>query len=128
MPAARFATAVTCIDGRVHEPLAAWVRDRFRVDFVDLVTEPGADRVCAHAGEDRVAAVLERVAVSANAHASRTLVVAGHADCAANPVDDAQHRDDIRRAVLRLRGKADWVDVVGAWIDEQGVLEVDGSA
>lgn len=25
---ARFAVALTCIDGRVQEPLAAWVRER----------------------------------------------------------------------------------------------------
>ena len=24
-----FAAAVTCIDGRVHEPVIAWVRERF---------------------------------------------------------------------------------------------------
>ncbi|HEX6970067.1 MAG TPA: carbonic anhydrase, partial [Micromonosporaceae bacterium] len=40
--------------------------------------------------------------VSRRAHGSGTLVVAGHADCAGNPVSDDEHRAQLRRAVARL--------------------------
>ncbi|MEX2621008.1 MAG: carbonic anhydrase [Egibacteraceae bacterium] len=47
MPAT-FATAITCIHGRVHAPVTEWIRQRFGVDHVDLITAPGADAVCAY--------------------------------------------------------------------------------
>jgi hypothetical protein len=119
---ATFATAVTCIDGRVHAPLANWVRGRFGVDHVDLVTEPGADLVCAEDPDARIATILERVEVSTRAHASTTLVIAGHAGCAANPVDEAGHRAHIRRAVQRLRARTDGLAVLGAWVDADGTV------
>jgi hypothetical protein len=115
-----FATAIACIDGRVHGPLASWVRERIGVDHVDLITEPGADNVCAYGDDGRLAAILERVQVSATAHASSTIVVAGHADCAANPVDAARHRVDIRIAMERVRALTDATSVIGIWIDDEG--------
>lgn len=115
-----FATAVTCIDGRVHAPLTEWVRERFDVDHVDLNTDPGADAVCAHGAPDHLDRILARVTVSTLAHASTTLIIAGHADCAANPVDNARHRRDIEAAVHRIRDLTASVEVLGAWVDAHG--------
>jgi orotidine-5'-phosphate decarboxylase len=122
---ATFATAIACIDGRVHEPLVRWMRRRFGVDHVDLVTEPGADLVCAHGPADGLAALVDRVAVSARAHASRVLVITGHEDCAAHPVDEAAHRADIARAVARLRAEVGDLAVVGVWVGADAVAEIE---
>lgn len=124
-----FAAAVTCIDGRVHEPVAAWVKARFGVDHVDLVTQPGPDLALCCETEARIEHLRESLGVSAEAHRSGALVIAGHADCAANPVSEAQHRDHLRRALSRALTWAppDMV-VVGVWVDDEGrVTEVDAS-
>ncbi len=42
-----FVTAVLCIDGRFRRCLVEWVAAHFGIDYVDLVTEPGPDRVLA---------------------------------------------------------------------------------
>ncbi len=124
-----FAAAVTCIDGRVHEPVTAWARERFGVEFVDLVTQPGPDLALCCDTEARIGHLRESLGVSAEAHRSGALVIAGHADCAANPVSEAQHRDHLRRALSRALTWAppDMV-VVGVWVDDEGrVTEVDAS-
>jgi carbonic anhydrase len=119
MPAT-FASAITCIDGRVHAPLAEWIRQRFAVHHVDLITDPGADAACARSDSLDLDRILARVTVSTTAHASTTLVIAGHADCAANPADDATHHRDIAAAVERIRGLTDGLTVGGAWVDARG--------
>ena len=98
----RFATVVTCIDGRIHGPLGEWIRDRLDVEYLDLITEPGADRMLATAGPTALTRLLDAVGVSRTAHGSGTLVLAGHADCAGNPVSEAEHHDQLRRAAARL--------------------------
>ena len=71
----------------------------------------------------------DRPTFAAEAHRSSALVIAGHADCAANPVSEEQHRDHLRRALSRALAWAppDMV-VVGVWVDHDGrVTEVDAS-
>ena len=98
----RFATIVSCIDGRVQRPLEEWVRGQLDVEYVDTITEPGPERVLTEAAGPGLAALLAKVAVSQDAHGSRTLVLAGHSDCAGNPVPDEVHRRQLRAAVSRL--------------------------
>ncbi|MFY1637816.1 carbonic anhydrase [Solwaraspora sp. WMMB335] len=98
----RFATVVTCIDGRIHEPLGDWLRDRLGVDYLDMITEPGPDRLLAAARPAELDRLLTAIGVSERAHGSDTLVLAGHADCAGNPVDDGEHHTQLRRAAARL--------------------------
>lgn len=98
----RFATILTCIDGRVQGPLHEWARTNLGVDFVDTITEPGpcsAVAVSDDAGLDRL---LTKVRISQDAHGSKVLVIAGHSDCAGNPVPEASQRTQLRDAVTRL--------------------------
>lgn len=120
---ASFAAAVTCIDGRVHEPVVGWVRSRFDVEFVDLLTQAGPDlALCSH-GDDEVGHVRRQLGVSTGAHAPRVLVVAGHADCAANPASGSEHRRQVCCALSRAREWAPGLPVVGVWVDADGRVE-----
>lgn len=102
MSTERFATTLTCIDGRIHDPLLGWVRSNLQVDAVDLVTVQGPDRVLAHGDDDWVGRLAERVLVSHRAHGSTHLVIASHSDCAAHPVEDDEHHRDLRLATARF--------------------------
>ncbi|WP_233558839.1 carbonic anhydrase [Micromonospora radicis] len=101
----RFATMVTCIDGRIQRPLDEWVRQRLGVEYLDTITEPGPESMLATTDERQLGVLLAKVAVSRRAHGSATLVIAGHADCAGNPVSADEHRDQLRRSLLRLTGR-----------------------
>lgn len=108
----RFATLVTCIDGRIQRPLDGWVRDLTGVDYVDTITEPGLDGYLATATDEDLAAFVAKILVSRRAHGSDTLVIAGHADCAGNPVPDQEHRRQLRGVLDRLAGLLPGVRVV----------------
>ena len=43
----RFCTAINCMDGRTQEPVIAFVKKRFGIDCVDMITEPGPDKILA---------------------------------------------------------------------------------
>jgi hypothetical protein len=127
MTAPTFAVAVSCIDGRVHQPVIDWVRTTVGVDRVDLVTEPGPDAALAECPTPRCATVRERLDVSLRAHAPRAVVIAGHDDCAANPVDRSTHRRQIADAARELAAWGHDVPVLGVWVTAEGAVEaVDG--
>lgn len=115
-----FAVAVTCIDGRTHEPLVRWMREHLHAEHVDLVTQPGADAALSSCTHGVCEGIRERLCVSVTAHASRVVVVAGHDDCAANPVPADEHRLHIADAVREVRGWNVGARVLGVWIDHDG--------
>lgn len=118
--AVTFAAGVTCIDGRCHEPLVTWVRQRFGVDHVDLVTRPGADGTLSTCPGTTCEDLHSALEVSVGAHDARVIVVAGHDDCAAHPVSEQEHRRDIDRSVAQIESWQLGPAVLGVWIDEQG--------
>ena len=41
----QFATAITCIDGRVQEPVIAFLKKNYGVKYVDTISAPGVDKI-----------------------------------------------------------------------------------
>jgi carbonic anhydrase len=116
---AAFAVVVTCIDGRIQETVQRDLRLRHRVDFVDVVTWPGVDAVLAD--DDGTAGLLAAIEVSLTAHDACCVVVAGHTDCAANPVDEATHESQVAAAVTRLSSRlGERAHVHGMLVDTAG--------
>jgi protein-disulfide isomerase-like protein with CxxC motif len=116
--AMNFCTAVNCIDGRVQLPVIHFLQERFCVDCVDVVSEPGVNRILAEGIEtNTVHSVMERVAVSVDDHESVGLAVVGHHDCTANPAPEAVQTLQTRSAVERLQISFPDVPVVGLWVD-----------
>lgn len=108
-----FATAIGCIDGRIQKTLGDWVRDIAGVEYVDTITWPGANGALA---EGDVGGIRQAVELSASAHGSRLVVVAGHHDCASHPGTEEEHRQIVGKAVERVRSWDLQVEVIGAWI------------
>jgi hypothetical protein len=67
-----FATAIDCIDGRAQDPVAAWIRARFGVRYVDTVTQAGADGILARGSAAELELVRSKVMVSTG-HTDREL-------------------------------------------------------
>ena len=40
-----FATAINCLDGRVQEPVAKFLKKKFGASYVDAITAPGPVKV-----------------------------------------------------------------------------------
>lgn len=119
-----FATAINCIDGRAQDPVAAWMRVRFGVRYVDTITEAGADGILAHGSEAALEPIKSKVMVSTGAHKSQVVAVVGHHGCAGNPVSLEDHLKDIRKGVDAV---ASWelpVNVIGLWVNDRWQVDV----
>jgi hypothetical protein len=124
MGAGTFATTVNCIDGRAQGPVSDWIKINCQASFVDTITTPGPDKLISSGPHSKVDHVHEAVAVSVNAHKSGAIVVAGHYDCAANPVDADKHKEQIRAAVEVVRSWGLPVRIAGLWVNEWWQIEV----
>jgi len=128
MATEKFVTAINCIDGRVHLPVIHWLKSSFDAEFVDDITEPGADKVLASGSTGKREAVKQKVLISVNAHKSKVVAVVGHYDCAAHPVSEEQHRQDIQQAVATVQAWNLPVQVIGLWVNAEWRVEAVSAA
>ncbi len=98
----KFGTAINCMDGRVQAPVADWVKNRFGVDYVDMITLPGPDKVLAERADVRD--IYDRAEISVKKHGSKIIVLAGHHNCVGNAVDKEGHLGHIKKAVDAVKG------------------------
>ena len=120
----RFATAINCMDGRVQTPVIEWLKKRYPVDYVDMITEPGPEKLL---DEDKNPAAIEsiqkRLEISLARHNSNLVAIAGHHDCAGNPADPETKRQQILSAIKTVRAWHHEVDVIGLWVDESWAVQ-----
>lgn len=115
------ATCLNCMDGRVQIPVALWIKDKFPVDFADVVTEAGMDGVLAR--REDLSEILRKVRISIDLNKSTRLFIVGHHDCKGNPVDEAAHRRDITDAVTRLKTFVPTHEIFGLWVNSEWQVE-----
>jgi carbonic anhydrase len=121
----KFATAINCMDGRVQLPVINWLMENLSVDYVDMITEPGPDRILAEGTAAAQDSIKARVLISVNKHGSDTILVAAHDDCAGNPVSRAEHEMQVRQCVIKIRSWNLPVNrIFGAWIDDKWRIEI----
>ena len=116
MAEGKFATSVTCMDGRIQLPLAKWIKENYSVDYVDAITEPGVDKKVAENSD--LESIKHKIGISINAHKSELIVVSGHYDCAGNPVSKEVHISQIKTDVESISSWGLDAKVVGVWVDD----------
>ena len=119
-----FATAITCMDGRVQKPTSDWTRQYFNADYVDTITEAGPDGIMANGPAETIAAIRKRVEISINAHGSKAIVLAAHDDCAGNPVSKEHHLEHLAEGAKRIASWGLPAEIVTLWINDQWQVEV----
>jgi carbonic anhydrase len=124
MPRNKFATAITCIDGRVQQPVADWMKLNTNVEYVDLITEPGPDKVLSSETTYVVDEIIRKVSFSVKYHESPVVALCGHHDCAANDADREGHIKQIRESVRVLESYQLNVRLLGLWLNEWGSIEL----
>lgn len=115
-----FCTAINCMDGRVQIPVITYLKKRFEVDYVDVISEPGPNKILAE-GQDEtlLESVHRRLLISVEKHHSRGIGVVGHYDCAGNPVDESTQFRHTVAAVERISQQFDSIPVIGLWVNEK---------
>ena len=121
---ANFGTAINCMDGRAQEPVLAWMKERFLLDYVDVLTAPGADGVLAGGPVGTIEGIRGGVEISVTRHESKVVAIVGHLDCLGNPVCREAHWGHIAEAVAVVSGWGYPVEVWGLWVDGELRVEV----
>lgn len=95
-----FATAADCMDGRTKKPVSRFIRNKTGARFVDTPTRPGVVGRLGRSQPDKAQLdeVVGELGISIVKHNSRGLVVAGHAECAGDPVDELTGKLHVVRA------------------------------
>jgi len=123
----RFAAAINCIDGRVQVPVLDWIKKTKAVDYVDMITEPGPDKILSEKKNDfPLRSIRNRVEVSIGKHETKSVFLVGHHACAGNPVDETKHREQILNGVKTITSWDLGVDVVGLWVDRDWRVKLVG--
>ena len=122
MKGKKFATCLCCIDGRTQLPVIHWIKKNCKVDYVDMITEPGIDGIlndeCFNIDD-----ILLKINLSIEKHGANIICVVGHYDCAGNQVDDETHKSNIRMAAQRLKELNSFCQIIGLWISNKWVIE-----
>ena len=116
MSEGKFATSISCIDGRIQIPLANWIKENYSVDYVDAITEPGVDKNITK--DSIIESIKTKARISIHAHKSELIIFSGHYNCAANPVSDEEHIEFIKKGVETISSWNLGVKVVGVWVDD----------
>ena len=120
----KFATAITCIDGRVQQPVSEWIKLRFNVRYVDLITEPGPDKLIADASSKVIDAIVQKTLFSITHHHSTVVALVGHDTCAANPASKEEHFEQILEGVQVLISYSMPAQIIGLWVNEWGSVDL----
>jgi len=120
----KFATAINCIDGRVQAPVAEWMKLHAHVQYVDMITEPGVDKVLTEGGLNKTSAIVEKLRISIEAHESKAVAVVGHFDCAANPVSFDEQKSQIEESVNTIKSWGVNIRVIGLYVNEWSAIDV----
>lgn len=116
----KFATAINCIDGRAQEPVIEYIKKVFGADYVDMITEPGPNKILSEQEDTAIIGSLKkRVKISVEKHGSKIIIIAAHQDCAGNPADEKAQKEHLRKAVDTIFS---WnfpvKKVIALWLDE----------
>lgn len=115
----RFCSVINCIDGRVQLPVIRYLQQRFEVDYVDSITEPGPNLILSEEkNADSIQAILDRLKISIESHNSVGVAIVGHHGCAGNPAPRDEQITHIRKAMKLLRQRCGSIAIIGLWVDE----------
>ncbi len=118
-----FCTAINCMDGRVQLPVIEYLKERFGVEYVDSITEPGPNLILAgRENPELLESILARLEISVEKHGSRGIAVVGHHDCAGNPASPGEQLLHLREAVEFLRGRYPGMEIIGLWVGGDWVV------
>jgi hypothetical protein len=107
------------MDGRVQLPVIEYLQERFNVDYVDSITEPGSNLILAQQiNINIVESIFNRLKISIDRHGSVGIAVVGHYDCAGNPALKQEQTIHTLEAVRCVKHKYNDFEVIGLWVDE----------
>lgn len=113
----KFAAVITCMDGRIQTRTIDQLMTRFGARHIDNITTTGAVKHLAGVVTPTGEGLLESLAVSVKAHGTTQVAIVAHAECAGNPVPDAEQKAQLRNAVVSISGRFPDLEVIALFLD-----------
>ncbi len=114
-----FCTVINCMDGRIQLPVIKYLQERFNVDYVDSITEPGPNLIMAQQNNiNIVESIFNRIKISVDHHGSVGIAVACHYNCAGNPAPKEEQTVHTLNAIRCIKRRYSDLEVIGLWVDE----------
>ncbi len=121
MAEGKFATSISCMDGRIQIPINEWIKNNHSADFVDTITEPGVEKKISESIDlEKIKAKAE---ISIFKHNSDLIVISAHHDCAGNPVSKEDHISQVRKSMEIIESWKLPAKVLGVWVNDQWEIE-----
>ena len=106
------------MDGRVQDAVKDYMKEKYGVDYVDMVTEPGPNKILAdNLDKSVVENIKKRVEVSVHHHGSKIVAIVGHFGCAGNPTEKSEQIKHLQSAKKTAEGFGFPVEVILLWVD-----------
>lgn len=114
-----FACVINCMDGRVQDAVKDYMKENYSVDYVDMVTEPGPNKILAspELAEGLVENIKKRVEISVHHHGSKVVAIVGHFGCAGNPTEKEVQITHLKKAEETVRSFGFPVETVLLWVN-----------
>jgi hypothetical protein len=116
-----FGTCLTCLDGRVQEPLQQWLKEKHKVNYVDMITEHGVVKL--FSDDKHQTNFRTKIHHSISNGNSKIILVSAHHDCEGNMISKDEQISQIKDAISTIQSWNLDVPVVGAWVNEQFQVE-----
>lgn len=114
----KFACAINCMDGRVQDAVKNYMKENYGVDYVDMVTEPGPNKILAENTEKEIIEnIKKRVEISVGHHGSKVVAVVGHFGCAGNPAEKDVQVGHLKKSEETVKNFGFPVEIVLLWVD-----------
>ena len=114
-----FCTAINCMDGRVQLPVIEYMKKKFTIDYVDMITEPGPNKILAEDSDDKlIESIFSRIEISVKKHGSKHIAIIGHFDCAGNPANQEEQWLHTLEAVKTVKERFKNTEVIGLWVNK----------
>ncbi len=116
----KFACAINCMDGRVQDAVKDYMKKNYGVDYVDMITEPGPNKIlcdCQSCDKDVIEDIKKRVEISVHHHGSKVVAIVGHFGCAGNPASKEEQIKHLKKAEEAVKEFGFPVEVILLWVD-----------
>lgn len=114
-----FACAINCMDGRIQDAVKNYMKETYGVDYVDMVTEPGPNKILAENTDVPVIDdIRKRVKISVHHHGAKFVAIVGHDGCAGNPVSKEEQIEHLKKAKEMFAPQCQDAAIILLWVGQ----------
>lgn len=114
-------TVACCMDGRIYQPVVAFLKEHWNAQWVDVVTGAGPEQDLSKAPLNAEArGILAQIKMSLASQHKKRLAVVSHEGCDCNAATDEEKKHMVQRSVHTLEREYEDATVIGLWIDAAG--------